>query len=190
VMTESDKALNSDAVFAHEWHKFLVWLRYSCPDFQYIVVEHRQGDHKRRNWHVLSYGSDRLPVKAMREYWLEHYHSTITGMQEVEHINKAIAYLAGYLTKGDKFVRSWCSHGWVFDGWLGYSKRYYRNYFEYPNDRALVMLSKMTSRERELALPELLLHDKIRPAITKSRASPRPLAVPGESLQATLALDE
>lgn len=152
VMTESNEAIELGIPFGREWNKFLVWLRYRCSDFEYIVVEHRQGDRQRRNWHVLSYGSDRLPVLAMRDYWLEHYKSTITGMAEVKDIRKAVLYLAGYLGSGDKFVRSWCSQGWVFRSWIGWSK-WYRWHFnrgrEYPSGDMLVSLSLMSPDERE-----------------------------------------
>jgi hypothetical protein len=170
-LTESDDAIASGADFSHEFNKFIVWLRYTCPDFQYIVVEHRQGDLKRRNWHILSYGTDKLPVDAMRDYWREHYLSTVTGMEEIRHIDKAVKYLAGYLAKHDKFVRSWQSHGWVFDGWLGMSKRYFKNFFEYPTSDELVLLSKMTKQSRIDTIPTELLSGPSRYKKAKSRAS-------------------
>lgn len=144
VLTESDDAISAHISFGREFHKFVIWLRYYCSDFQYIVVEHRQGDLKRRNWHVLSYGSDMLPVKLMREYWLSHFQSTVTGMAEVKDIGKAVSYLAGYLSSGDKFIRSFSSQGWVFRGWIGLSKRYYRQYSEYPARGDLASLSLMS----------------------------------------------
>lgn len=164
VLTESDEAIKLGINFGREFHRFLMWLRLRCSDFQYIVVEHRQGDKQRRNWHVLSYGSDRLPVKDMRSYWLEHFKSTVTGMAEVKDIDKAILYLAGYLSSGDKFVRAWCSQGWVFRGWIGWSK-WYRWHFsrrrEYPSVAALVSLSLMSpSRREEMSLMSLMRSEK------------------------------
>ena len=147
VMTESDEAIALGLDFSREWAHFLRWLRYYCPDFQFIVVEHCPKG-TRNDWHIISYGSDKLPIKAMREYWLEHYKSTITGMAEVHHIRKAIYYLAGYLGKGEKFMRSWCSQGWVYRGWLGDSKAYRRAYGDYPLREDMVKLSMMASGER------------------------------------------
>jgi len=151
VLTESDEAIKLGIDFGTEFNKFVVWLRYRCRDFQYVVVEHRQGDKQRRNWHILSYGSDRLPVLAMREYWLRHFKSTVTGMAEVRDIDKAVRYLAGYLGSGDKFVRSWSSQGWVFRGWLGWSKWYRKNFspHEYPSAESITSLSLMSPAERE-----------------------------------------
>ena len=144
VLTESDEAISSGRQFNREFHRFITWLRYSCPDFQYIVVEHRQGNKKRRNWHILSYGSDMLPVRAIRSYWLSHFKSTVTGMSEVKDIGKAVKYLAGYLSSGDKFVRSFQSQGWVFRGWVGFSKSFKKQYELYPNPGLLATLALMS----------------------------------------------
>ena len=143
VLTESDAAIALGIDFGIEFHKFLRWLRYYCPDFQYIVVEHRQGRKRRRNWHIISYGSDRLPVLAMREYWMKHFKSTVTGMAEVKDIDKAMKYLCEYLAEEHKFVRSWCSQGWVFRGWLGVCKEYHKRFGDYPSEGDLSRLSSM-----------------------------------------------
>lgn len=126
------------------------------------MVEHRQGKRSeatkrlRRNWHILSYGSDKLPVNQMREYWLSHYKSTITGMAEVKDIRKAVLYLAGYLAGGGKFVRSWSSQGWVFRSWVGKSLEYKRAYSQYLSPGELTKLSLMSQAEREFELEWLL----------------------------------
>lgn len=156
VLTESDSAISSGIDFGSEFHRFITWLRYSCPDFQYLVVEHRQGDKERRNWHVLSYGSDRLPVLKIRDYWQSHYRSTVTGMAEVKDIGKAVRYLAGYLSSREKFVRAWCSQGWVFRGWLSRGRLYRRNYGEYISPSYLVALSLMSPAERSSTLEWLV----------------------------------
>jgi len=148
VLTESDEALSSGREFGREFHLFITWLRYFCRDFQYIAVEHRQGNKQRRNWHILSYGSDKLPIQKMREYWLSHYLSTVTGMAEVKDIDKAIKYLAGYLSSGDKFVRSFQSQGWVFRGWVSVSRQYHSRYGDYPSSKTLATLSLMSRAVR------------------------------------------
>jgi hypothetical protein len=148
VLTESDEAISARIDFDAEFHRFIRWLRYWCPDFQYIVVEHRQGDKQRRNWHVLSYGSDRLPVLAMRAYWLEHFKSTVTGMAEVRDVGRGIGYLCRYVGDSEKFVRSWQSHGWVYSGWVRDSVLHRRMWGEYPPERVVTALSLMSPDER------------------------------------------
>ena len=142
VLTESNEAISLGIDFSKEFHRFIKWLRYYCPDFQYLVVQHRQGDMSRRNWHVLSYGTDRLPVNKMREYWLKHFKSTVTGMAEVKDISRAMYYVAGYLSDSEKFERAWTSRGWVYSGWVSDSLDYWRRYGEYPELDYLVELAR------------------------------------------------
>lgn len=156
VLTESDEAISQGIKFGTEFHKFITWLRYRCPDFQYILVEHCQGispvNHWfRRNWHILSYGSDRLPVLACRDYWLEHYKSTVTGMAEVRDIKRAVYYIAGYLSASGKFVRYRSSHGWVYRGWVGDNLRHKKRFGEYLPEMVLVQLSRMSKFERSFS---------------------------------------
>jgi hypothetical protein len=156
-LTESDEAIAAGIDFAREFKHFRDWLRkVHCPDFQFIIIEHRQGDKQRRNWHVLCYGSDKLPVLMIREYWLSHFKSTVTGMARVADPDKAVKYLAGYLADPDKFVRAWSSQGWVFRGWIGASREYHRRYGDYPLSAVLVTLSLMSPCDREYRLGFLL----------------------------------
>jgi hypothetical protein len=148
-LTESDEAIDSKKQFGKEFHGFIRWLRYYCPDFQYLVVEHRQGDLKRRNWHIVSYGSDKLPVAEMREYWIKHFKSTLTGMSEIRNIRKAILYLAGYLSDKEKFIRSYNSQGWVYPAWVGVSKTSKKEWGIYPTRDNNIDLSMMTPEQRE-----------------------------------------
>lgn len=154
VLTESDEALFLGLSFDGEFHRFIRWLRYYCSDFQYIVVEHMQGSPSvvtglpRRNWHILSYGTDKLPLELMRGYWKSHFLSTVTGMAEVRDIQAAAKYLAGYLSAEHKFVRSWTSQGWVFSGWVSVSHDFKRVYGHYPAERELVTLALMSPASR------------------------------------------
>jgi len=154
VLTESDEAIAEGLDFSREFHRFLVWLRYWCPDFQYTIVEHRQGKpskvsgSQRRNWHVLSYGSDWLRVGKIERYWQSHFKSKVTGMAEVKDIRKAVNYLGGYLSDESKFVRAWSSKGWVFDGWLSVSKEWKRQYGAYPDVDGIVALAMLSPDER------------------------------------------
>lgn len=161
-LSESDEALRAGIDFGSEFHRFVRWLRYHCPSFEYVVVAHRQGvpsvvtGQQRCHRHVLSYGSDMLPVEAMRAYWQEHYLSTVTGMKAVWGIAGAIKYLAGYLSSRDKFVRSWQSQGWVFRGWLGMTKAYKRSFGDYVDGSELSRLSLMSPEARESEIGWLL----------------------------------
>jgi hypothetical protein len=161
VLTESDEALLAGLDFGNAWNKLVTLIRYYCPDFQYCIVEHHQGavsvvtGKQRLNRHILSYGSDKLPLALMKANWLKNYKSSVTGMEEIRHISKAVKYLAGYLGRGEKFVRSWHSQGWVFPGWVGFNRSYHRQYGEYITAEVLSSLSLLKSSAREYELEYL-----------------------------------
>jgi hypothetical protein len=148
-LTESDEAIESKIDFGVVWHKFVGFIRYYCPDFEYIVVEHRQGDKKRLNRHVMCYGTDKLPWLKMREYWETHYKSYAMACEEIRNIDKSIKYLAGYLSEDDKYVRSFCSQNWVYPGWLGIGKNANKEFGRYPTKSETVSIALMDSETRE-----------------------------------------
>ena len=146
VFTESDEAIAAGLDFGREFHRFVTWLRYYCSDFQYIVVEHKE---PRRHWHMITYGSDRLPVNEIRSYWISHYRSTITGLAEIHSVKKAMFYVCGYLKRGGKLARCWCSCGWVWRGWIGFGREYQRRYGEFPSGEVFVELALMDKQRRD-----------------------------------------
>ena len=153
VLTSSPASYALNLDFGSTFHVFVTWLRYYCHDFQYIVIEHII---PRKHWHIISFGSDRLPLEKMRNWWLSHYSSTITGMQEIKHIEKAMFYVAGYLSSSAKFVRSWASQGWVFRGWIGFSRKYHTQYGSYPDTDTIVNLSLLPKAKRAFEVEWLL----------------------------------
>lgn len=164
-LTESDEAIEAGIEFGAEFHRFITWLRYRCRDFQYLVVEHRQGDKWRRNFHILSYGTDKLPIKAMRDYWLRRYLSTVSGLEEVKDIEAAVKYLVRYVGDEEKYIRSWTSQGWVFPGWLGWSRWWRKNWSKdgsYPSQETLAALSLMSPDEREEITLQSLMREEPR----------------------------
>ena len=55
---------------------------------------------------------------------------------------------AWYLS-GEDFERYYFSKGWVFSGWIGFSKWFNKGFGIYPPETMLVELGKMTKAERE-----------------------------------------
>lgn len=154
VFTESDEALARGLDFGVAQHRFWDRTRYWCPDVSYCMIEHRQGKPSvvtglpRRNWHCLTSGSDKLPFKKLRGFWLEGYESTISGMEEVRVPERAVFYVVRYLGEREKFVRCWTSHNWVFDGWVGKSKAFRDAFGYFPPKEELVRLAVMSKEER------------------------------------------
>ena len=159
VLTESDEAIRQGVSFRQQWNKFRGWIKTKSPEcFEFLIVEHQQGSpspvsgHQRRNWHIISYGSDKLPIDQMRQYWQDHFYSSVTGMAEIKNIDKAIYYLAGYLTEDDKFIRCWMSRGWVFNGWIQTTKAYKRTWDKYMERADVTWLALLDPHQRSIEI--------------------------------------
>ena len=156
-LTESNESIEAGISFSHSWSMMRKWLARLDEQLEYCLVEHIQGDGKRRNWHVLTYGDNRLPVNDMREYWKSHYLSTITGLQEVKNPFKSASYLAGYLGKDDKFVKARFSQNWVFPYWWAFGRFYKKESGLYVPDEELVRLALSTFEGRRATNPQFHL---------------------------------
>jgi len=148
-LTESNESIEAGMNFSHSWSMMRKWLARLDEQLEYCLVEHIQGDRKRRNWHVLTYGDNRLPVNDMREYWRSHYLSTITGLQEVKNPFRSASYLAGYLGKDDKFVKARFSQNWVFPHWWEFGRFCKKESGLYVLDNELVRLALIGFDERK-----------------------------------------
>ena len=147
-LTESNESIEAGMSFSHSWSMMRKWLARLDEQLEYCLVEHIQGDRRRRNWHVLTYGDNKLPVDAMREYWKSHYLSTITGLQEVKDPFRSASYLAGYLGKDDKFVKARFSQNWVFPYWWEFGRFHKKEHGIYVPDNELARLALITFEER------------------------------------------
>lgn len=73
----------------------------------------------------------------------------------------AARYIGNYLNTQSYHVRKYImSAGWVFKGWVAWSKWFKRHYGVYPDQMypgILAKLSRMSKRERdEIIIPELM----------------------------------
>jgi len=60
-------------------------------------------------------------------------------------------YLSKYLS-GDDFERYHFSQGWVFSGWIGWSKWYKKNWGVYPDKELVRAIAKLPVYERNEVL--------------------------------------
>jgi hypothetical protein len=80
---------------------------------------------------------------------------------EVDDVDGAARYIGNYLNMQSYRVRKYImSAGWVFKGWIAWSKWFKRNYGVYPDQmypRVLAKLSRMSKSERDvIIIPELM----------------------------------
>jgi len=94
-------------------------------------------------------------VKVKKEVW------KMGRLAEVGDADGAARYLGNYLNMQSYRVRKYImSAGWVFPGWVSWSKWFKRHYGVYPDQKypgILVKLARMPKRVRDaIILPELM----------------------------------
>ena len=85
----------------------------------------------------------------------------MASLAEVDDVAGAARYIGNYLNMQSYHVRKYImSAGWVFPGWVGWSKGFKRHYGVYPDQMypgILVKLARISKRVRdEIILPELM----------------------------------
>ena len=85
----------------------------------------------------------------------------MASLAEVDDVDGAAGYIGKYLHMQSNRVRKYImSAGWVFPGWVSWSRWFKRNYGDYPDQMYPAILAKlacMSKRERdEIIIPELM----------------------------------
>ena len=71
VLTESDESIEAGISFPDSWSMLRKMLARLDDNLEYCLVEHIQGDKKRRNWHVLTYGDNKLCLTTKKVFMLK-----------------------------------------------------------------------------------------------------------------------
>jgi|GEM_PF-2986883 len=74
----------------------------------------------------------------------------MASLAEVDHVAGGVRYVDSYLNTQSYHARKYTmSAGWVFPGWIGFSRRFKKEFGVYPPRETLVELSRMSKDERE-----------------------------------------
>jgi hypothetical protein len=74
----------------------------------------------------------------------------MASLAEVDDVDGVASYIGNYLNTQSCSVRKYImSAGWVFPGWIGFSKWFRKEFGDYPPREMLVELAKMSKEERE-----------------------------------------
>jgi hypothetical protein len=87
-------------------------------------------------------------------------------LAELDDVDTAARYIGNYLNMQSYHVRKYImSDGWVFRGWVSWSRWFKKHYGVYPDQMypgILVKLARMPKRERdEITMPELMKDEKL-----------------------------
>lgn len=147
VLTESDEALARGLDLIQKFNELVRYLRRHYGEFEYCCVRHRQGDKKRINLHVVYFGKY-IPQQVIEAWWWKNYASHRSKMGMVYNVERQAWYLSGYLS-GEGFERYHFSQGWVFSGWIGWSRWYKKNWGVWPPMTLVKGLAKEPASVRE-----------------------------------------
>jgi len=84
----------------------------------------------------------------------------MSSLAEVDDVAGAARYIGSYLNMQSYRVRKYImSAGWVFPGWVSWSKRFRRKYGDYPDKMypgILGKLARMSRSERDEIMAKLM----------------------------------
>ena len=147
-LTTSDEAKARGYDIHRNFRVLVKRLRRRWGRFEYIGVKEVKGD--RLHLHLLFRGEymEQAQIEAM---WAKLHASPVVDIRAVYSQRGGVRYLAKYLAE-QALSRYWASYGWVFRGWVGWSKRVKRALGHYPSKALLQSLARLDVIKRRLAI--------------------------------------
>jgi hypothetical protein len=160
-LNSSDEAIVLGLDILESFGKLVKRIRRRYPEFEYFgVVAYDKNEPLREHIHVICKGAF-MPQRELEDMWIDIHRSIKPYIEAVDDVNGAARYIGNYLNMQSYRVKKYImSAGWVFKGWIAWSKWFRRNYGVYPDQMypgILAKLSRMSKNERdEIIMPELM----------------------------------
>lgn len=147
-LTTSDEAIDKGLDIHRSFRALKERLRRRWGRFEYMGVREVKGD--RQHLHLVFRGEymEQVQLSAM---WSSLHHSPVVDIRAVWGSRGGARYLAKYLSKSAS-SRYWASYNWVFQGWVGWSKRVKRAFGHYPARGLLQALARQDKTTRNSLL--------------------------------------
>ena len=160
-LTSSDASVAAKRDIHRSWRCLLWRLRRRLGRFEYIGVREVAED-GRQHLHLVFRGSYMEQV-LISHLWQSIHLSEIVYIEAVKlkGIHRMGHYLAKYISKS-VFNRYWASYGWVFKGWVGWSKRVRRATGSYPSREFIGALARLGESAAVVAESFLLKYIRLR----------------------------
>lgn len=98
---------------------------------------------KRDRTHVhICFRGEYMEQVQLSAMWQDIHKSPVVDIRAMWSQRGGARYMAKYLTKSMS-NRYWASYKWVFQGWVGWSKRVKRAFGNYPSKRLLQSLARL-----------------------------------------------
>lgn len=178
-LNSSDESVVLGIDILDSFRKFVKRVRRRYEMFEYFaVVGEASNEPLRKHIHAICKGVY-MPQGELEAMWVGVHRSIKPYIRAVKSVKGAGNYLAKYMHKqsSNRYIMS---AGWVFPGWISWSKWYKKNYSIYPQQvvpDAFQRLANMSESERnKIIMPELMALDKKRRGkLSRAVRAKRPL---------------
>jgi len=161
-LNSSDEAIVLGMDILKSFGKVVKRIRRKYGKFEYFgVVAYDENEPLREHMHVICKG-EFMPQRELEGMWIDVHRSIKPYIEAVDDVGAAAGYIGNYLNMQSYRVRKYImSAGWVFKGWIVWSKWFKEHWGVYP-DRMypgiLAKLSRMSERERDLIIMRELMN--------------------------------
>jgi hypothetical protein len=160
-LNSSDESIVLGLDITKSFSKLVKRIRRKYGKFEYFgVVAYDENEPMREHIHVICKG-EFMPQRELEDMLIDVHRSIKPYIEAVDDVAGAARYIGNYLNMQSYHVRKYImSAGWVFKGWVSWTKWFKKHYGVYPDQMypgVLGKLSRMSKSERdEIILPELM----------------------------------
>jgi hypothetical protein len=159
-LNSSDEAIVLGIDILESFRKLVKRIRRRYPEFEYFgVVACDDKEPLREHIHVLCKGVY-MPQRELEDMWIGVHRSIKPYIEAVEDVGAAARYIGNYLNSQSYHMKKYImSAGWVFKGWIAWSKLFKRKYGDYPEQMypgILAKLARMSKNERDEIISKLM----------------------------------
>ncbi|HUW47084.1 MAG TPA: hypothetical protein VMW50_15010 [Dehalococcoidia bacterium] len=160
-LNSSDESIVLGIEVVKSFSKLVKRMRRKYGVFEYFgVVACDENEPLREHIHVIC-KCEFMPQREIEDMWIGVHRSIKPYIEAVDDVAGAARYIGKYLHMQSYHVRKYImSAGWVFPGWVSWSRWFKRNYGVYPDQKfpgILAKLARMSKSARDkIILPELM----------------------------------
>jgi hypothetical protein len=166
-LNSSDESIVLGLDIRKSFNKLVKRIRRKYGKFDYFgVIACDENEPLREHIHVI-YKGEFIPQRELEDMWIDIHRSIKPYIEAVDDVDGAARYIGNYLNRQSYHVRKYImSAGWVFAGWVSWSRWFKRNYGVYPDQMypgILAKLARMPKRVRDqIIMPELMKMEGLR----------------------------
>jgi len=159
-INSSDESIVLGIDILKSFSKLVKRMRRKYGVFEYFgVVACDENEPLREHIHVICKGVF-MPQRELEDMLIDVHRSIKPYIEAVDDVAGAAGYMGKYLHMQSYRLRKYImSAGWVFPGWVSWSKRFRRKHGDYPDEMypgILAKLARMSKSERDEIMNKLV----------------------------------